>query len=320
MSFGRGLIGLATMLGLAVTAQAADGLPAGFTELRAKDARVARIGYELTTGNAAFCDAVTPATGLILHDLGAYASGTLMRASLGLSGDIGIQAVVPGSPAHHAGLGPDMTVASIAGLNLESMPLDPDKRWQRLETVRGTIAERLAEDGRIDLRVAGEDSITLEGVPACSSRFEVGPLKKRAVADGHRVVIGDEFPGHDWPDELLAGVMAHELAHNILAHRAWFDVHGRKQKWVRLTEREADRLAPWLLANAGYEPQAAVRFMQIWGPEHSGGIFRKRTHEGWDERVEHIAAEVPLVNVRISANGHADWRTHFQREPLPGID
>ncbi|NNC59184.1 MAG: hypothetical protein HKO05_04235 [Erythrobacter sp.] len=320
MSFRRGLIGLAALLGLAVSAQAADELPAGFGELRTKDARVARIGYELTTGNAAFCDDLTPATGLLLHDLGAYPSGALMRTSLGLSGDIGIQAVVPGSPAEHAGLVPDMTVASIAGLNVKTMPLDTNKRWQRLESVRVAIARRLAADGRIDVRVAGGDTIALEGVPACSSRFEVGPLKKRAVADGHRVVIGDEFPGHGWPDELLAGVMAHELAHNILGHRAWFDVHGRKQKWVRLTEREADRLAPWLLANAGYEPEAAVRFMQTWGPEHSGGIFRKRTHEGWDERVEHIAAEVPLVIARISAAGRADWRTHFQREPLPGID
>ena len=36
-----------------------------------------------------------------------------------------------------------------------------------------------------------------------------------------------------------------------------------------------DRLMPWLLHNAGYDPAAAVRFMRTWGPKHGGWIFRK---------------------------------------------
>ena len=312
------LTGLA--LGLATAAYAATALPDGFAELRAKDERVARIGYALATGNAGFCDDVTPATGLLLHDLGAYGKSDQMRAALAVPGDIAIQAVVPGSPAAKAGLRADLALAEIAGLETAGLALEADKRWQRLETIRVTMVDRLKESGRLGLQAFGGERLILEGRPACTSRFEVGPLGKRAVADGTRVVIGDEFPGHDWPDELLAGVMAHELAHNVLKHRVWLDANGRKQKWVRLTEREADRLAPWLLANAGYEPSAAVRFMQTWGPDHSGGIFRKRTHEGWDERVEHIAAEAKLVEAELAKTGKADWRTHFKREQLPDRD
>ena len=80
-----------------------------------------------------------------------------------------------------------------------------------------------------------------------------------------------------------------------------------------MTEREADRLMPWLLANAGYDPAAALRFMERWGPHHDGGIFRKRTHDGWDERADAIAAEVAIVSTEMAASGSADWRKLFQR-------
>lgn len=320
----RGLAAL-LLLGLTAATQTPEptpaALPDGFAELRAKDERVARIGYELATRNAAFCDDLTPATGLLLHDLGAYGKRDEMRRALGLPGDIAIQVVVPGSPAALANLKPDQAIAGIAGLKTADLALDPEKRWERLETIRMAIAEQTkANGGLLGIEIIGQLPFWLRGTPACTSRFEVGPIKKRAVADGTRVVIGDEFPGHAWPDELLAGVMAHELAHNVLKHRVWLDANGRKQKWVRLTEREADRLAPWLLANAGYEPSAAVRFMATWGPDHSGGIFRKRTHEGWDERVEHIAAEAKLVETALAKTGKADWRAHFKREDLPNRD
>ncbi len=85
---------------------------------------------------------------------------------------------------------------------------------------------------------------------------------------------------------------------------------------MRLTEREADRLMPWLLANAGHEPEAAARFMERWGPRHGGGLFRKRTHEGWDERTDAIRAEVAKVMVLLASEGKADWARHFQRETL----
>ena len=114
-------------------------------------------------------------------------------------------------------------------------------------------------------------------------------------------------------DEVAAAI-AHELAHNVLQHRAWLDANGRKRSNVRLIEREADRLMPWLLANAGYDPAAAARFMERWGPVHDGGIFRARTHDGWDERVEFIAAEVDKIR-ELSSNGTAaDWSSRFERE------
>lgn len=312
----RWLLGIGLAAGCAVSA-AALAPPPDFAELRAKDERVAAIGYRLATANAQYCDDVVPATGLLLHDVLAYGDADEVRSALGLTSDIGVQAVVPGSPADRAGLAPDQSIVGVAGVAISAMPVDTKKRWRRLENIRTSMAANLRQTGQLSLSRDGGSGLTLVGVPACRSRFEVGPLGKRAVANGERVVIGDRFPGHKWPDELLAAVMAHELAHNVLGHRAWFDANGRKRKHVRLTEREADRLMPWLLANAGYDPGAATRFMQTWGPAHSGGIFRKRTHDGWDERVEIIAAEVALLESRLASGEDADWKSHFQLEDLP---
>ena len=78
---------------------------------------------------------------------------------------------------------------------------------------------------------------------------------------------------------------------------------------------------PWLLANAGYDPAAAVTFMTRWGSRHDAGILMIRDHDGWDERAEFIAAELPLVADLVAREGRADWTAHFRREidPAKGL-
>jgi predicted Zn-dependent protease len=155
---------------------------------------------------------------------------------------------------------------------------------------------------------------TVTGVPACPSRFELLDSGGKAVADGKRVVIGRKFAGVGYDEDEFAAALAHEFAHNLLAHRAWLKGVGRKQSTIRVTEREADRLMPWLLANAGYPPDAATRFFERWGPGNDGWIFRARTHDGWDERAEAVAAEIEGMRPLVDGDGSADWRTHFVRE------
>lgn len=70
---------------------------------------------------------------------------------------------------------------------------------------------------------------------------------------------------------------------------------------------------PWLLANAGYDPRAAVLFIQTLGPGYGGGLVRKRSHDGWDERVEFIEAELPEVALAIAEDVNADWGKRFKR-------
>jgi len=297
-------------------------LPPAIAELRAQDQRVLALGYRLLTGNAPFCEDATSVAGLLLHDMAAYGDGEEIRALLGLSGDIGVQALVPDGPAATAGLLVDDTVLAIGDMKIADIPMEDAKPWDRIETIRAETERLLAETGTLPvtvMRSGGPVTLEISGVPACPSRFEVGE-GGRAVADGHRIVIGPEFSAMDYPDPLLAAVLAHELAHNVLKHRAWFDANGgRKRKAVRMTEREADRLMPWLLANAGFAPRAAFDFMVEWGPRYGGGwLFRARTHDGWDERRDFIGAEVPLVEALLSEHLFADWSVHFRREEMPG--
>lgn len=298
-------------------------LPPEIAELRRQDERVLRLGYRLVTGNARFCADRTYTAGLLLHDMGAYGEGDTLRSLLGLTGDIGVQALVPDGPAARAGLRVDDTVLAVGDLVIADIPIEKAKSWERIETIRAKSESLLAQTGTLPLtirRAGGPVTLTITGEPACRSRFEIGE-GGRAVADGHRVVIGPEFAGIDYPDPLLAAVLGHEFAHNILRHREWFDANGgRKQSTVRLTEREADRLMPWLLANAGFDPVAGAHFFERWGPRHGGWIFRARSHDGWDERAEFILAEIPLIEAQLAQGDGADWATGFRREELPGKD
>lgn len=286
---------------------------AALAALQRDDARLLAIGWRLATGNARFCADARPSVGLLLQDMAGYAEPTAMRAAAGIEGPIAVQAVAPGSPAAAAGLRANQPVAAVDGVTLAGLPAGDRSDWRRLAEIHALIDRSLAEDGEVVLTLGEGRDLALAGVPACPSRFEL-IAGDEAAADGARVVIGREFPGFAYREDEFAAAVAHELAHNLLGHPAWLVAHGRERRDVRATEREADRLMPWLLANAGYDPAAALRFMRRWGPEHDGGLFRKRTHEGWDERAEAIKAELARVTAATAPDGSADWSTSFARE------
>ena len=103
-------------------------------------------------------------------------------------------------------------------------------------------------------------------------------------------------------DDEFAAVVAHELAHNLLKHkerlnaqkvnRGFFGQFGKSAGRIRKTEIEADRLSVWLMANAGYDPQAAIRFWTRYGKQHGKGIFSASTHYRWKKRVKLFEEEI----------------------------
>ncbi|WP_374407379.1 hypothetical protein [Pelagerythrobacter sp.] len=309
-------LALALPLGSPTAAFAASPADSALAALQRDDARLLAAGWRLATGNARFCTGARPAVGLLLQDMAGYADPAAIRAAAGIEGEVAVQAVAPSSPAAAAGLRPNREVAAVDGATLAGLAAEERSDWRRLAAIHAMIERSLAEDGAVALAFPDGGELTLRGVPACPSRFEM-MAGERAVADGARVAIGREFAGLAYPEGEFAAAVAHELAHNLLGHPAWLDSRGRKRRDVRLTEREADRLMPWLLANAGYDPAEALHFMRRWGPEHGGGLFRKRTHDGWDERAEAIAAELPRVAAARGADGSADWARLFVREIPP---
>ncbi len=297
---------------------AAEDLSAGLNILQQRDELVQTVGWKLITGNAPFCTGTRPAIGLLLQDVSAFGRPDAVRQAMKLSGDFAVQARAAGSPAHEAGLPVFAEVLAIDRQTLRGLPAAGKARWQRLDGLHRKIDEALADRGEVDIAwrsAAGTMMVsTLAGRSACATRFEVIAGSRHASANGVRVAIGSDFAGFSYPEALLAAAIAHELAHNLLGHPAWLDKHGRKQRTIRITEREADRLMPWLLANGGYDPAAAEQFMRQWGPRHDGGLFRGRTHDGWDERAGFIAAELAAVRQSMIATGSADWASAFARD------
>lgn len=290
---------------------------AGLLSLQADDLRLQSLGWRLATANAPYCDGAAPAIGLLLQDMTNYAAPSRMRAAAGTSGDVAVQAVVASAPAALAGLNPNDEITAIDGRAIATLPAGKANDWRRLAGLHDMIDAALARDGavRIAWRSAGgaPREATIQGVPACPSRFELLDGGGRAVADGKRVIFGRKFSGFGLAEDEMAAAVAHELAHNLLEHRKWLKGQ-RSAKNIRLTEREADRLMPWLLANAGYDPAAAVRFFRKWGPGNDGWIFRAPTHDGWDERAEFVEGELPGIAALRAAGAPADWRMHFKLE------
>lgn len=285
------------------------GFAQSFAALRAQDWRVEEIAFRLRSGNAPFCERTELESGILLDDAARYSNPAALRSAAGIKGDIFVQAVVPAGPADRAGVRAGDEVHSVAGTDIASHKFDGAQPWARIAALNARLD---AFGGPFSLGISGgERDILIKPVPACTGWVEIITGYDGASTDGARISIGRDFVGLAYSDEELAAVIAHELAHIVLDHPAWLDTRGRKRRNIRQTEREADRLMPWLLANAGYDPAAAARFMQRWGPDNNGGLRLWRKHDGWDERLELIEAELAAVQTSVQRHGHADWKQDF---------
>ncbi len=303
----------------ATTDSEQDELRASYEAMQVKNRRLQAIGWTLVRANADLCKDAQLSIGITLVDMAGFAEPEKMQRALGLKGNFALASVSTMEMFKGPQVGQEIT--AIEGAQINQWPAEERLDWKRLKRAHDAIDAALAARGSVRLTFGDGSEADLPGAKVCPTRFELRSGGKKALADGSRVQFGSQFPGFAYAESEFAAVIAHELAHNLLKHRKWLDANGRKRRNVRATEREADRLMPWLLANAGYDPMAAVRFMERWGPKHSKGIFRARTHEGWDERAEHIEAEAKLVLARRyggdTVESAMDWSTDFRREIEP---
>lgn len=283
------------------------------------DQRLQDVGWQLARANVDFCPQVVPSIGLQLQDMASYGAPDVARRTLGLTRDFAVQTAARGSPAAASGaFARNREIVRLEGFDPNGWPAGAAMDWQRLVWAHDHVEAMLTEHGGIAVGFADGGEARVQPVEVCATRFELMGEGRRAVADGARVVIGIEFPAFAYPEEqVFAALVAHELAHNVLGHDAWLDRNGRSARHVRRIEREADRLVPWLLANAGYDPAAGPDFMIRWGSQHDSGLRLRRRYDAWDERAARMEAEVPLVQALMEREGRADWATHFRREIDP---
>ena len=310
----RGALAAAALFGAVPAAAAAPPpvLRAQLDALQALDTRVQSVGWRLARANAPWCRQVAPGIGLQVFDAAGFSDPAAVRAALDLPGDIAVGAVAADSPAARAGLRPHRALRAIAGQPVAALPAVAPGDYARLVGLHDRIDAALLATGSVGFSDASGGEIAVSGEAACVSRFELTSSGSKAAADGQRVVIGRKLVEALPEDELLAAALAHELAHNLLAHRARLDASGRSWSKVKATEREADRLAPWLLANAGYDPKAVVRFFERWGPRFDRGILATPDHDGWKKRARVVSREIAALRAAQARRGGAgDWAQDF---------
>ncbi len=279
--------------------------------LQLLDQRLNAIGYRLVRASTPFCVNKIPQTGLLLHDIEQYPEQAVAQFALGFDGPITVIAVAPDSPGAGAGLLPGDDILAINGKRIEDIPFDGPEfaselpGYRRIAAVNETLEKALATtDTSLEILRGGERiELTVASEQACPSRFQISVSEDRgATADGKLVSITSQMAEYFLNDDEFAAVVAHELAHNLLNHRdrldsqdvnrGFFGQFGKSAKRIKATEIEADRLSVWLMANAGYDPQAAIRFWTRYGKEHGKGIFSASTHYRWKKRVQLFEEEM----------------------------
>ena len=285
---------------------------------QAHEARLLSIGWRLARANAPLCQHSPGGVGLMLADVHQFKDPDRARAVLGISGDVIVEAVAAGSPAQAAGLRAGAQVLAIGGHAVTGLA-DPKARDDAVsDALHDRIDSQLAASGRVTLRIAAPGQsprdVTLVGEKACRARFAMLKSGTAAKTSGFVIQIAVQLLAETPGDDEAATMIAHELTHNIFGHWQQAVVTGRNNYVaIRRNEREADRMAPWLMANAGYDPAAAPRFFAAWGQRPSGGMTRAPTHDSWQERVEAVTAELPVIAAARSNQSSPliDWRMRF---------
>jgi beta-barrel assembly-enhancing protease len=270
------------------------------------DLRVATIGYRLAKTNRRFCYRTMGFNpGWVLHDIAQYPDPDTARAAFGFARPIEVSGVVPGGPADHKDIIAGDGLLSIDSREIAEISLAPYPTDKRINAVRELLNKQWGNRIPFSIQIARKDMVEkVQFLPdaACRSDFWIETRDKiDAGADGERVRVTSGMVNYVADDEELAAVLAHELAHNLLRHRERLDAITRNKLSETLqTEIEADQLSVWLMANAGYDPQAAIRFWERYGRRF---ILMDAKHPSWKKRVKTLEAEIALIESAVVKDG-----------------
>ncbi len=293
--------------------------------LQSLDKRLHGIGYRLATENVRFCQDRIYRSGMLLHDITQYGDKIAARAVHKFQAPISVNAI---AGINSRSVNPGDGLLSINGKALSEVSIDDPElkkeqpQYRRLAAVnrfmvsemKGRINFRNSASFAVLLRDGEEINTQISPSAACASQFQIRPDKERkASADGKIVTITSALAEYVESDDELAAIAAHELAHNLLKHkerlnkqkvnRGFFGQFGKSAGRIKQTEIEADRLSVWMMKNAGYDPQAAIRFWTRYGKEHGKGIFSASTHYRWKKRVKLFEEEIAKMNALEPVDG-----------------
>jgi beta-barrel assembly-enhancing protease len=276
--------------------------------LRAQDQRVADVAYRIVTANAALCTDLAPQTGLVLQSALQFSPRLRSQAEAFFHIDDrpAVEAIAAGSPAAGAGLQWNDIIVAVDGEVLpRESPLggDVDDRAESYQPVARALARigaALAQ-GPAMLTIQRGQARLQVSVPrqmGCAYDAQVIPGPQlNASADGRHVFISTGLVSYTRSDDMLALVLGHEFAHDVLHHHDRLDQKGFARnvlgelgstpQSLNTAEREADYVGLYLTARAGYDISQAPDFWRQF-PESIGDFGW--SHPGGRERAASLAA------------------------------
>lgn len=286
------------------------------SSLQSSDLRVATVAFRLASAGEAICPRKAAIVGMTLHEPAQYAPALrdAVREVMRLSNRIGILAVAPGSPADKAGLRAGDGLISIAGQPVASTPPGREGVYAGVAAAYVQLT-RSASAGSFDLEVEREGRpfrAVVSPATGCVSQVQLLPSPVvHAKADGTHLSVTTGLIDYIANDDELALVLAHEMAHNALGHRAQFEAQGVRRGLfggygadavkVREAERAADRLGYFLMARAGFDPRVAQSFWPRLYAGPAGGHTRVTTHPDVRTRLDDARQAQEQIDAAINA-------------------
>jgi Peptidase family M48/PDZ domain len=231
--------------------------------------RVARVTFPMLTAATELCGpTVQYVTGMSFSNRRSFEYGSEAIAILGLTDEIKVTSVIPGSPAALAGVRVDDLLVEVDGSALPKGAGATEALQSRLqELLKGgsSFKVTLARDG--SLREA-----TVIPARACAfSALAVDGDVVNAFADGSTVTVTVGMLRFVQDDTELALVVSHELAHNLMTHLSAKSKNAVVGVLMRVATITAG-LAVARLGGAGYQArqsQSLAQNLQLTMPDRT---------------------------------------------------
>ena len=250
--------------------------------LIARQERIYRVAAPLMVKNAPLCRSFArPLLGFTAKNLYSYPAelAPAAESALKLNDRLRVMQVLDGSGAMRAGIRPGDILQSIQE---QALPLGAQAESEAARLLAPLI-KNATDISIVVLRQDQPIRLTIPLTAACAFSMEIGQAPQvSAYADGRRIMIPRGMLDFLSSDEELAVILAREIAHNILQHAASQQMtatvasmidallplkpdtaalasRGGLRPMSAKADQEADRLAMYLLARAGYDPAATER-------------------------------------------------------------
>jgi hypothetical protein len=287
--------------------------------------RIYRIAAPLIIKNAVLCRTqARPLLGFTAknqysypHELTAAA-----RQNLGLDERLQVMQILDGSGAIRAGLKRGDILQTIQDLAIPTGPQAEPETARMLSPILKNLSE-------INITVIRQNQPITVNVPltlACAFAIDVGNAQHvNAYADGRRILLTRGVLDSFAADEDVAVIIAREIAHNVLQHAKQQQqmatlsmvidnlllfkpdqIAANSSNGIKITpekmDQEADRLALFILARAGYDIATFTRVMQKLAqtPNSSQALTYLTLHPWTEGRQSVIQATIKEIRQKQS--------------------